>query len=184
MPRPIALDVPVQHGRDHIRGALAAQVTLLEYGDFGCPDCRAASVIVDGIRRRMGDQLRVVYRHFPRVEIHPHAKRAAEAAEAAGSQGDFWRMHDLLFLRPSTLDDDDLLLAAVDLGFEIARFAEDLASRKHMRRVHEDLVSGARSGVLDTPTFFINSVRHCGGRDAASLLAAVTHAATAHPSTF
>jgi protein-disulfide isomerase len=112
----------------------------------------------------------------------PNAERAAEAAEAAGSQGDFWPMHDLLFLRQETLDDDDLLLVAADLGFEIARFAEEFASRKHMLRVRQDVISGIRSGVQDTPAFFVNNVRHSGGCDAASLMAAVTRAA-AHPST-
>jgi protein-disulfide isomerase len=182
MPRPSStLDVPVRKGRDHIRGPEAAPVTLLEYGDFACPRCGVAAVIVDEIGRRMGHQLRFVYRHFPIVEIHPHAERAAEAAEAAGSQGDFWPMHDLLFLRQKMLDDDDLLLDAADLGFEIARFAEELASRSHRIRVRQEVVSGIRSGVRATPTFFVNDVRLGGGHDAASLMSAATRSAARHP---
>jgi protein-disulfide isomerase len=139
-------------------------------------------VIVDDIRRRMGDQLRFVYRHFPLVQIHPHAERAAEAAEAAGSQGEFWAMHDVMFVRQDALEDDDLLLYAADIGLDIARFADELASRVHLPRVREDFVSGVQSGVKGTPTFFINNVRHTGSYDAGSLLAALEHAAGVHPS--
>jgi protein-disulfide isomerase len=176
------LVLPVQVGRDHIRGPETAPLTLLEYGDFESSHCAAASVIVDDIRRQMGDQLRFVYRHFPLVQIHPHAERAAEAAEAAGAQGDFWVMHDIIFVRQDALEDDDLLLYAADLGLDIARIAEALAKRVHLPRVREDFLSGVQSSVKGTPTFFINSVRHAGGYDAESLTTALERAAAVHPS--
>src|SRR5207253_9541127 len=77
--------------RDHIRGPVTAPITLLEYGDYECPYCGAAHPIVHEVRRRMGKRLCFVYRHFPLTNVHPHAEPAAEAAEAAGAQGRFWR---------------------------------------------------------------------------------------------
>ena len=173
--------VPILNSRDHIRGASAAPITLVEYGDFECPHSRAASDVVEDIRRRMGEQLRFVYRHFPVVNIQPHAERAAEAAEAAAAQGEFWPMHDLLFVRQEALDDDDLLLYAADLDLELTRFANDLASRRYGPRVWEDVMSGTHSGVEGTPTFFINGERHIGGYDLPSLLGAVERTAAVHP---
>jgi NhaA family Na+:H+ antiporter len=174
--------LPVQHGRDHIRGPVAAPITLLEYGDFECPHCRAASVVVEELRRRMGEQFRLVYRHFPLAHIHPHAARAAEASEAAAAQGEFWPMHDMLFMRQEALGDEDLLLYAAELNLEISQFANELASRRYAPRVWQDVVSGTQSGVQGTPTFFINGERHTGGYDLSSLLDAVERTAPVHPS--
>ena len=105
------LAVPVG-ARDHIRGRTDAPITLVEYGDYECPDCGSAGPVVRGLRRQLGDRLRFVFRNFPRVEIHPHAQRAAEAAEAAAAQGKFWEMHDLLFEHQQALDDEHLVLGA------------------------------------------------------------------------
>jgi protein-disulfide isomerase len=176
-----SLALPVQSGRDHIRGILSAPITLLEYGDFECPHCGAAWPVVEEVRRRMGEQLRFVYRHFPLVAIHPHAEHAAEAAEAAGTQGQFWPMHDLLFAHQDALADADLLAYAAELFLNTSRFARDLASSRYASRVQEDLVSGMRSGVQGTPTFFINGERHAGGYDLESLLGAVERVAPIYP---
>jgi protein-disulfide isomerase len=92
-----ALALPVWPSRDHIRGPIDAAVTLLEYGDYECPYCGAAHAIVSAIQAHMAAELRFVFRHFPMTTIHPHAQPAAEAAEAAGAQGKFWAMHDVLF---------------------------------------------------------------------------------------
>jgi protein-disulfide isomerase len=146
--------------RDHIQGPVDAAVTLVEYGDYECPHCGRAYPIVKAIQKRMAKKLRFVYRNFPLRESHPHAQRAAEAAEAAGGQGRFWEMHDRLFERQFALEDDNLLEYAAELGLDVARFQRELAARVYEPRVREDFRSGVMSGVNGTPTFFINGVRH------------------------
>jgi protein-disulfide isomerase len=178
----VSLVLPVQEKRDHIRGPIHAPITLLEYGDFQCPHCGAAFPIVEAIRQNLSRHLRFAYRHFPLVQIHPRAERAAEAAEAAGAQGKFWDMHDTLFEHQDALEDDDLLLYATDIGLDAGRFARELAAGVHAPRVREDFMSGVQSGVKGTPTFFINGVRHTGGYDPDSLLTAIERIATLHPS--
>jgi protein-disulfide isomerase len=170
------LVLPVSE-RDHIRGASNAAVTLLEYGDFECPHCGAAHPIVDSVMRRAGKTARFAYRHFPLTNIHPHAERAAEAAEAAGAQGKFWEMHDRLFEHQHALDDESLLIHAEALDLDLRRFASELARGVHAPRVREDFLSGVRSGVNGTPTFFINGVRHDAPWDAPTLLHAIQLAA-------
>jgi Na+:H+ antiporter, NhaA family len=170
--------LPVMPRRDHIRGPGDAPVTLLEYGDFECPYCGMASVVVEQVINEIGDQLRYVFRNFPLVQLHPHAERAAEAAEAAAAQGQYWPMHYTLFDNQQALEDPDLLMYAQALGMDVDRFANDLETGRYQPRVSEDLVSGINSGVSGTPTFFINGAKHQGSWDAASLLAAL-HAAAA-----
>jgi protein-disulfide isomerase len=166
------LVLPVD-GRDHVRGPADAPVTLLEYGDYECPHCGLAHPIVKEVQHRLGRQLRFAFRHFPLAEIHPHAEMAAEAAEAAGAQGRFWEMHDLLFKNQDALNDTDLLRYAEALGLELTRFVNELADRTWEPRVREDFMSGVRSGVNGTPTFFVNGVRHDGPWDADSLIEAL-----------
>jgi protein-disulfide isomerase len=158
--------------RDHVRGPATAAVTLLEYGDYECPHCGAAHPVVEAVRWHMGTRMRFVYRHFPLSQAHPHAERAAQAAEAAGAQGQFWPLHDQLFTNQHDLDDDSLMLYAAALGLDVGRFAEDLATGIHAPRVREDFMSGVRSGVNGTPTFFFNGLRYDGRRDVESLVAA------------
>jgi protein-disulfide isomerase len=162
--------------RDHVRGPATAPVTLLEYGDYECPFCGAAHPVVDQVVQIMGDQLRFAYRHFPLTQAHPHAQQAAEAAEAAATQGRFWEMHDLLFEHQDRLAARDLLAYASTLALDVARFAIELNTHMHAPRVREDFLSGVRSGVNGTPTFFINDLRHNGGYDLESLLTALTAA--------
>jgi protein-disulfide isomerase len=169
------LQVPVGP-RDHILGPDTAPVTLVEYGDFECPFCGMAHPIVKELIHRLGDQLRFVFRHFPLIQMHPHAELAAEAAEAAGAQGKFWEMHDTLFENQDALEPDDLIGYAVELDLDQARFMDELASHAHAPRVLEDLIGGARSGVHGTPTFFINGVRHAGDFDYDTLLGAIEEA--------
>lgn len=147
---------------DHVEGRDGAPVTLVEFGDFECPHCAAAYPVVEAARARLGDVLRFAYRHFPLAEVHPHAIRAAEAAEAAGAQGKFWEMHRLLFLNQHALDDADLLGYAGMLGLDVARFEDELATHAHAPRVRRDYASGVSSGVQGTPTFFVNGVRYEG----------------------
>jgi protein-disulfide isomerase len=124
----------------------------------------------------MGDNLRLVYRHFPLTQIHPHAQHAAEMAEAAGQRDKFWQMHEQLFRNQHALEDRDLLLYAVHLGIALEWAANALETQVFVSRVREHFMSGVRSGVNGTPTFFINGVRHDGGWDEQSLLAAVQNA--------
>jgi len=156
--------------RDHTIGLASAPVTLLEYGDYECPYCRAAQVVVAEVRLRLMNRLRFAYRHFPLTNVHPHAQRAAEAAEAAGAQGRFWAMHDRLFEYQDALEEDDLLVHAEAIGLDLPRFARELAARIHTARVREDFMSGVRSGVNGTPTFYLNDIRYDGGHDVASLI--------------
>ena len=170
------LTLPVSKERDHILGPETAPVTLVEYGDYECPHCGAAHSIVKQIQEAMGDDLRFVFRHFPLTQIHPHAERAAEAAEAAGAQRRFWTMHDLLFEHQQTLDDSHLLRFAEVSGLDVVRFTRELEEGVHLERVREDFKSGVRSGVNGTPTFFINGVRHNGSWELNSLLQAIERA--------
>ena len=173
------LALPVSPGRDHIRGPVDAPVTLVEYGDYECPYCGAAHGIVNAIQTRLGEQLCFVYRHFPLTTMHPHSQLAAEAAEAAGTQGEFWAMHDALFENQQRLEAPYLLAYAEALGLDTGRFGAELAEHVHAPKVREDFMSGVRSGVNGTPAFYINSVRHDGSRDAGALMAALQRAAGA-----
>jgi protein-disulfide isomerase len=164
---------PVSDQRDHVQGPRAAPVTLVEYGDFECPYCGQAYPVVKELLSRQGTAVRLVFRNFPLAEIHPHARRAAEAAEAAGAQGKFWEMHDLLYERQDALEDEDLVAYAAEIGLDLDRFQVELAQNAHAARVREDFMSGVRSGVNGTPTFFINGRRHDGNWDLASLTEAV-----------
>lgn len=159
--------------RDHIQGPADAPATLVEYGDFECPHCRQAYPIVKQIRNRMGPRLRFAFRNFPLTELHPHAQHAAEVAEAAGAQGKFWEMHDRLFERQFALDDEHLIAYAAELGLDGGRVARELAARTYKSRVRDDFMSGVRSGVNGTPTFFINGLRHDDSFDLETLLAAL-----------
>jgi protein-disulfide isomerase len=162
--------------RDHMQGPPDAPVTLVEYGDYECPFCGAAYAIVKAIQERLGDQLCFVFRNFPLTEAHPHAEDAAEAAEAASGQGKFWPMHDMLYENQDALEPEDLVQYARSLRLDLPRFVKELSEHVWAERVREDFRSGVRSGVNGTPTFFINGVRHDGGYDMASLLAAIEEA--------
>lgn len=166
------LTVPINE-RDHLRGSPDAPVVLVEYGDFECPYCGAAYPVVKKLERDLPDTLAVVFREFPLVAVHPHAELAAEAAEAAGAQGRFWKMHDMLFEHQSALAPADLLKYATLLHLDLKRFANDLSGHVFLPKVAGDLKSGLQSGVQGTPTFFINGVLHPGGHDEASLRAAI-----------
>ena len=155
------LVVPVSE-RDHIKGAFDAPVVLVEYGDFECPHCGRAYPIVKAAQRALGDDLTVVYRHFPLAEAHPHARLAAEASEAAGAQGKFWAMHDMLFEHQGALEEQDLLAYADALDLDRARVAQELETGTYAQKVRRDFRGGVRSGVNGTPTFFINGTRFDG----------------------
>jgi protein-disulfide isomerase len=168
--------MPVAQDRDHVRGPANAPVTLVQYGDYECPYSGAAYPIIKDIQSRMNERLRFVFRNFP-IDSHPHAQQAAEAAEAANSQDKFWEMHDLLYENQRRLRDEDLRGYAENLGLDVELIAKELDEHLHATRVHDDFLSGVRSGVNGTPTFYINGVKHDGAYDMETLLAALERAA-------
>jgi protein-disulfide isomerase len=167
------LSMPVSEDRDHIQGPADAAVTLVEYGDYECPYCGAAYPVIKQVQARMGERLRFVFRNFPITTSHPHAEQAAEAAEAAAAQGRFWPMHDLLYENQKNLGERDLRAYADRLGLDVELFDTELAGHVHAARVRDDFMSGVRSGVNGTPTFYINGVRHDDSYELDTLLAAL-----------
>jgi Na+/H+ antiporter NhaA len=168
----VDLAEPVDLERDHVRGPAEAPVTVVEYGDFECPYCGRAEPAVRELLREFGD-VRYVWRHLPLTDVHPHARAAAEAAEAAAEQGAFWEMHDLLLENQDELTASDLISHAERLGLDVERFEADLQRGVGTARIEEDVDSADLSGVSGTPTFFINERRHHGAYDVATLSAAV-----------
>ncbi len=162
--------------RDHAQGPANAPVTLVEYADYECPHCGRAYPIVKNVQHHFSDRLRFVFRNFPITTVHPHAQHAAEAAEAAASQGRFWEMHDALFEHQNALDDRHLGQYADSAGLDRARFDRELKDGTHAHHVREDFMSGVRSGVNGTPTFFINGRRYDDSWDAATLIGALEEA--------
>ena len=159
--------------KDHASGPADAPITIVEYGDYECPDCLNAWPIVKEVRKRFADHVAFVFRHFPQSSIHPHASAAAQAAEAAAAQGKFWEMHDLLFAHQKELGSLDLTHLALQLGLEIYRFQSDLEREPSLRRIRQDFSSGSESGVRGTPTFFLNGCRYAGRVEADSMTDAI-----------
>lgn len=162
--------------QDHVQGPASAPVTLVEYGYYQCPYCGQAYPILKELLARIGNRVRFVFRNFPLQEIHPYAAMAAEAAEAAGVQGKFWEMHDRLYEHQRALSPEDLVGHAGAIGLDVKRFVRDLEDGTQAKRVQDDFLSGVRSGVNGTPTFFINGLRYDGSWDLESLLGAIEEA--------
>jgi protein-disulfide isomerase len=169
---------------DHAAGPAKAPVTLVEYGDYQCPHCARAHPRVKSVQKKFGNRLRFVFRNFPMAESHPEAMHAAEAAESvaasAGSDA-FWKMHDLLFEHQQddldALDDAHLVRYAAEAGANAEQVRRDLDAEAYETRVRADFMSGVRSGVNGTPTFFINGVRYDGDWGTVSTFAADIEAA-------
>lgn len=171
-----SLSQPVTE-QDHAQGSSDAPVTLVEYGDYQCPSCGQAYPAVKAVQEAVGDKLRFVFRNFPLTTIHPFAQAAAEAAEAAGALGAFWPMHDALYENQFSLGEADIQMYAMEQGLDGDAFAKALAEPGPAAKVRQDFLSGVRSGVNGTPTFFIDGERYDGAWDAASLTAALREAA-------
>jgi protein-disulfide isomerase len=150
------LTAPVDTAVDHILGPRRAAVTVVEYGDFECPNCKQAAPAVKLLLERFEDRVRFAFRHFPLEEVHPHAMLAAQAAEAAGAQGKFWQMHDLLFENQTHLKAQHLHSYAERLDLDMARYTAEMDDTVYLQRVRENMESGRHSGVRATPTFFVN----------------------------
>lgn len=147
---------------DHAIGPAEAPVTIVEYGDYECPDCGRAFPIINRMLDEMDERLRFVFRHFPLSSVHPNAAIAAQAAEAAAAQGRFWEMHNLLYENQDGLGVPDLMRYALRAGLEVYRFNADMASERFARIVKAHYDGGVRSGVKGTPTLFINGRRYAG----------------------
>jgi len=154
---------------DHALGPDDAPYTLVEYGDYECPDCGRLYLILHDLQEELGAKLRIVFRQYPLSGIHKHAQQAAEAAEAAGAQGRFWDMHALLFENQQALETRHLLNYAETLALDVDRFKHELKQGTYSDRVRADFRAGVQNGVAGTPGLFINGTRHSGAWDAASL---------------
>jgi len=172
----VDLAFPVDPEVDHIRGPGDAAVTLVEYGDFECPYCGRAEPVLRDLLAEFGDELRFVFRDLPLADVHPRAQIAAEAAEAAGAQGKYWEMHDLLFEHQDALGPAELIRYAEELGLDVDRFRDELRRRVYAPGISEDVAGADESSVAGTPTFFVNGRRHHGAYDEESLAAAVRSA--------
>jgi protein-disulfide isomerase len=164
---------------DHVLGPDDAPVTLVEYGDFQCPYCRAAHFYLKNVLATMGDDVRFVFRHMPLAQVHPMAQPAAEAAEAAGAQGKFWPMHDLIYEHQDMLSPALLTRLGQRLGLDMQRFADDVQSHRFLSKVKDDFMSAVRSGAAGTPSFFINGEPYEGSFDDEALIEALRFAAQA-----
>lgn len=141
---------------DHIRGNPDAKITMIEFSDFECPFCQRHAPTLQAILDQYGDDVRLVYRHFPLTSIHPNAAKAAEASECAGEQGKFWEYHDLLFANQSALQVPSLKQYAGQLGLNQSQFDSCLDSGKYTAKVNAQLQEGQAAGVTGTPGTFVN----------------------------
>ena len=153
------LTVPVS-AVDHVLGPEHAHVTVVEYADFECPNCKQAAPAVKLLLERFAERVRFAFRHNPLEEVHPHALMAAQAAECAGAQGQFWPMHDLLFENQLHLKANQLRGYAERLGLDMARYTAEMDDQVYLQRIREQQRSGRDSGVRGTPTFFVNGRIH------------------------
>lgn len=169
------LKVPVTLG-DHIRGNFDSPYTLVEYGDFECSHCAWAHLIIQQVQAYFNDQLRLVYRHFPLREVHPHAEVAAETAEFAAEYDKFWQMHDLIFENYDNLSKSLLLACATELALPLTKLQEAWLERRYQTKIRNDFQGGVISGVNGTPTFFINGYRYNGAPEVDELIEAIERA--------
>src|SRR5579871_3753848 len=171
---------PIDRRRDHLRGgppkpARGRQrgAVVLIYGDYLCPYCRRLRLVLERLRKAMGERLTYAYRQFPNERVHPGAEFASLAAEAAARQGKFWEMHDALYQHEPPLAEATVRELARGVGLDMARFERDLADPKLRRRIDEDLAEGRSIGVTGTPTFFVDGQRYDGAWEFTSMLEAI-----------
>ncbi len=167
--------------QDWMQGVLSAKVVLVMYGDYQCPRSADVYKVIKAIKRELSasfgeDYLCFIFRHFPQIQIHPHAQRAAQAAEAAAVQGQFWSMHDTLFIHQQQLESGYLVEYANDLGLDIPQFLKDLSKQVHIDRINEDIEGGIQSGVTTAPALFINNIRYTGRWKMTELMTAIVAA--------
>lgn len=168
--------IPSVTEHDHVLGSDKAKVTLVEYGDFECAHCGLAHAVVRDLHARCGDRLRLVFRHFPLSQVHPHAISAALAAEAAAPHGLFWAMHELLFAHARRLTVPDLQTYGAMLGLPPGAVMAALEDPSLRARVRDQFASAVAAGVSGTPSFFVNGVKLQGAWDEGRLERAVVAA--------
>jgi len=161
---------------EHVRGNPDAPVTVVEYGDYECPYCAAAAPVLRQLVDESDGRVRLVFRNFPLAQLHPFALTAALAAEAAGAQGAFWPMHDLLFTRQDRLEDAALQAYAERLGLDGSQVVGEPAQR-FADKVEADFAAGLAAGVAGTPTLFVNGELYAGRTESVALRRAVAAAA-------
>ncbi|BAY50521.1 hypothetical protein SAMD00079811_81500 (plasmid) [Scytonema sp. HK-05] len=167
--------------QDHIQGVLSATVVLVMYGDYECSQSADVYRLIKVIQRQLSvsfgeNYLSLIFRHFPQIQIHSHAQRAAEAAEAAAAQGQFWQMHDILCTYQQKLENGDLVEYANNLGLDVCQFLQDMSKQVYINRINEDIESGLHSGVTTAPALFINGIRYIGRWNIEQLMAAIVAA--------
>ena len=165
---------------DHIQGDLAAEISLVEYGDYQCPHCKMAYPIVKRLQKHYGKRLSFVFRDFPLSQMHLWAESAAEVAEFAGAHGKYWEMHDLVFENQQNLGNALFLELTESLDLSPSDLQTALAEQIYRARVRADFTGGVRSGVNGTPTFFVNGQRHDGTYDFESLSEAIENIDRVH----
>lgn len=166
------LKIPVT-SNDHVQGDPKAPVTLVEYGDYQCPYCGAAHVVVKLLQQHYGKDLRFVFRNFPLTQIHPEAAPAAETAEFAGAHGQYWEAHDALYENQPALGLPLYETIVKELGLSAAELRQALADHSYLPKIKADFDGGVQSGVMGTPTFFINGDIYQGSSDLGSMAAAI-----------
>ena len=167
--------------QDHRQGVLSAAVVLVMYGDYQCSRSADVYRLIKVIRRQLTapfgeDYLCFIFRHFPQTQIHSHAQRAAQTAQAAADQNQFWQMHDILFAHQQELGNGYLVEYANRLGLDIPGFLQNMSKQVYVDRINEHIESGLNSGVTSTPALFINSVRYTGHWNITELVAAIVTA--------
>lgn len=174
-----SLSVPAST-QDHIQGVLSAAVVLVMYGDYQCSVSADVYRLIKVIRRQLvscgENYLCFVFRHFPQIQIHSHAQRAAQAAQAAAAQGWFWPMHNILFTHQQELGNGYLVEYANHLGLDISPFLQDLSKQVHVARINQDIEGGLNSGVTVAPALFINGIQYTGRWKMTQLMAAIVAA--------
>jgi hypothetical protein len=168
-----ALSVPPDPSRDHMIGNSGASLQLVGYVDFECPSCQATSLAITRVRKQLGDELLIVVRHFPIIDAHPVAMLAAEAVEAAGSQGRFWDMYRRIYRSRKPPTKESLYRLARSLRLDLTRFETEIRDHVHAPRIREDFETGLESGVNATPTIYVNGYRHDDENTYGSLLTAL-----------
>ncbi|MBC6433460.1 DsbA family protein [Nostoc sp. HG1] len=167
--------------QDHIKGVLNATVVLVMYGDYQCSQSADVYRLIKVIGRQLNvslgeNYLCFIFRHFPQIQIHSHAQRAAEVAEAAAVRGQFWPMHEMLFTHQQELGNGYLVEYANNLGLDISQFLQDIYKQVYIDRINEDIQSGLQSGVTATPALFINGIRYSERWNIEQLMAAIVTA--------
>ncbi len=174
---PTDLNLLPIYEKDHIRGRIDAPLTMVEFGDYECPECGRAYWDILKIEEIFGNRFRFVFRHYAYAKIHPNAELAAQAAEAAGAQDKFWEMHDLLFRNQAALKMGDLTARAKALDLDVALFQKELKAEKYLGTVRADFKTGVQNGVFSTPGIFVNGIRMNGATDFETLRSALDRAA-------